>query len=267
MQRYNTFTRLSGSLQRSLFTSTQPRFFLSLLLISCSVAGHAQTRPVATDPALAHFEARYRAAHTLSATFLEEYSENGQATRKEAGTAYFLRPGKMRWDYEAPEKNLFLVDGKYAWFYAPADRTASRTPAKTTQDWRTPLALLTTDMKLSRVCSEIGISHTEKPVDPQNQVYRCALRGSEPKSADTKSPNPKSPKADPPSSQEAYFEVSPNGELARIIVRDPGGIRIEFRFRNWQWDPTLDKSLFQFKPPMGVAIINGIQPEASQARQ
>jgi outer membrane lipoprotein carrier protein len=267
VQRFNTFTRLSDSLQRSLFVR-RPHLPLVFLLISSAVAVSAQTRTIPTDPVLAHFEARYRAAHTLSATFLEEYSENGQATRKEAGTAYFLRPGKMRWDYEAPEKNLFLVDGKYAWFYAPADRTASRTPAKTTQDWRTPLALLTTDMKLSRICSEIGVSRTEKSVDAQNQVYRCALRSSEPKTADAKSPDPKSPKAaNPPPSQEAYFEVSPDGELARIIVRDPGGIRIEFRFRNWQWDPSLDKSLFQFKPPMGVAIINGMLPEASPARQ
>jgi outer membrane lipoprotein carrier protein len=65
-----------------------------------------------SDPRLRRFEARYRSAKSLAATFLEEYSENGQVTRKEAGNAFFLRPGKMRWDYEAPEKNLFLVDGK-----------------------------------------------------------------------------------------------------------------------------------------------------------
>jgi outer membrane lipoprotein carrier protein len=67
------------------------------------------------------FEARYRAAKTLQATFLERYTENGAVVRTEAGTAFFRRPGKMRWEYEAPEKDLFLVDGKTAWFYVPAD--------------------------------------------------------------------------------------------------------------------------------------------------
>src|ERR1700738_3229807 len=70
-------------------------------------------------------EARYRGATTLQATFLERYAENGSVLRTEAGTAYFRRPGKMRWEYERPEKDLFLVDGKTAWFYGPADHTVT----------------------------------------------------------------------------------------------------------------------------------------------
>ena len=67
------------------------------------------------------FESRYRSAKALSAVFLEQFSDNGKLVRKEAGRAYFLHPGRMRWDYEAPEKNMFLVDGKYVWFYSPSD--------------------------------------------------------------------------------------------------------------------------------------------------
>src|SRR3984957_11473184 len=73
----------------------------------------------------ARLEARYRSAKTLEATFLERYTENGSLLRSETGTAYFRRPGKMRWEYERPEKDLFLVDGKTAWFYVPADHTRS----------------------------------------------------------------------------------------------------------------------------------------------
>src|SRR5260370_19901578 len=72
------------------------------------------------------FEERYREAKTLQATFLERYTENGREVRSEAGTAYFRRPGKMRWEYERPDKDLFLVDGKTAWFYVPADHTVTR---------------------------------------------------------------------------------------------------------------------------------------------
>lgn len=229
-------------------------FVLPLPLVT--QGAYAQNLAAAPDEPLARFESRYRAAHTLSATFLEDYAENGQVTRKEAGSAYFLRPGKMRWDYEAPEKNLFLVDGKYAWFYAPADRTASRMPAKSSQDWRTPLALLTTDMKLSRVCSEITLSRDENPVQPEDKVYRCVLRG----------PDAPPAKSNPASTQ-AYFEVAPDGTLARLIIREQAGIRIEFHFKNWQWDPPLDKSLFQFKLPMGVAIVNSVLPDSPEARQ
>ena len=112
-----------------------PLWFLLALLLSL---------PAADDAAIQvkSFEGRYRAAKTLQATFLERYTENGAVVRTEAGTAFFRRPGKMRWEYEAPEKDLFLVDGKTAWFYVPADWTATRVPAKQSADWRTPLALL-----------------------------------------------------------------------------------------------------------------------------
>src|SRR5882757_925895 len=96
-------------------------------------------------------ETRYRGAKTLQATFLERYSENGAVLRTEAGTAYFRRPGKMRWEYDHPEKDLFLVDGKTAWFYVPADHTVTRVPAKQSEDLRTPLALLAGRMKISHL--------------------------------------------------------------------------------------------------------------------
>src|SRR5438132_7213776 len=109
------------------------------------------------------FEAVYRGARTLQVTFLERYSENGHIVRTEAGIAYFRRPGKMRWEYESPEKNLFLVDGKTAWFYVPGDHTVTRVPAKQSTDWRTPLALLAGEMKLSRICARVEPATDVKP--------------------------------------------------------------------------------------------------------
>jgi outer membrane lipoprotein-sorting protein len=54
------------------------------------------------------------------------------------------------------------------------------------------------------------------------------------------------------------FEVDPaKGELARIVVSDPGGIQVEFRFSNWEFDPPLDGKMFRFEPPKGVAIVDG----------
>jgi outer membrane lipoprotein carrier protein len=117
-------------------------------------------------------EIRYRSAKTLQATFLERYAENGNVLRSEAGTAYFRRPGKMRWQYELPEKDLFLVDGKTAWFYVPADHTVTRVPAKQSEDLRTPLALLAGQMKVSRVCSHVELAETEKPLRESDAMLK-----------------------------------------------------------------------------------------------
>ena len=208
---------------------------------------------------VARLEARYRAPKTLQASFLERYTENGRLVRVEAGTVYFRRPGKMRWDYQAPERNLFLVDGKTAWFYVPADHTATRVPAKESADWRTPLALLVGDMKISRVCEHVLPAIDERPENPEHAMLYCALRGAASKSP--KGASGDSPSQKPLNSESVFFEIDTNsGDLVRVLVRDPGGVGIEFSFTDWRMDPQVPDSLFRFDVPKGVAIVNGELP-------
>lgn len=210
-------------------------------------------------------ETRYRASRTLEATFLERYTESGKLVRVEAGTAYFRRPGKMRWEYESPEKNLFLVDGKNAWFYVPADHTVTRVPAKKSADWRTPLALLAGEMKLSRVCSRIEFAPQQDVESRDDVMLQCVLRGEE--SGTKAAPDAgKTSRATVETQDSVCLEVAENsGDLIRIIVKDSGGVGIEFRFANWRSDPPIDDSLFHFQVPPGVAIVNGELPAGQSA--
>src|ERR1700682_2693878 len=204
----------------------------------------------------ARMETRYRAAKTLQATFLERYSENGGVLRTEAGTAYFRRPGKMRWEYERPEKDLFLVDGKTAWFYVPADHTVTRVPAKQSGDLRTPLALLVGEMRISRICSRVEIADKVKPLREGDAVLRCKVRGQKQDAA--ASAEEAESVLGAGGSDAGFFEVArASGELARLIVRQAGGVEVEFRFENWRFDPVMPDAMFRFQPPAGVAIVNG----------
>src|SRR5438105_14522451 len=167
------------------------------------------------------FEDAYRRASTLRATFIEQYSEGGRVERVESGVAYFRRPGKMRWEYQSPEKNLFLVDGKTAWFYVPADHTVTRVPAKESTDWRTPLALLAGEMRISRVCARVQVATSEKLESPVDVMLRCKLRGS-----GAQSQNPSASESGKPGAEDSeavFFEiVKKTGELVSVAVRDPG---------------------------------------------
>ena len=206
-----------------------------------------QTAPGNASFFVRKLEDVYRRPRTLQAAFLEEYSEGGKTMRREAGTAYFRRPGKMRWEYASPEKNLFVVDGKFAWFYVPADKTVSRVAAKQSEDWRTPLALLAGEMKVSRVCAKVDLD----PKQPENAVLvrvACTIRGSE-----------KEVRAGAPHDV-AYFEiVRATGELDKVVVASPGGVRMEMRFSDWKFDAPAGEELFHFQPPRGVAIVDGDQ--------
>jgi outer membrane lipoprotein carrier protein len=212
-------------------------------------------------------EEHYRHAQTLRAVFLERYSAGPREARIESGTVYFRRPGRMRWEYEAPEKKLFLADGKSVWFYVPADRTVTKAPIKESSDWRTPLALLTGRANLSKLCNRIDLIDP-KNTPPGHAVLRCLPKG-EPKS-EPKNENGVKPPGNPASEQdstelpgavdftEVLLEVnSTNGELASVRIRQAGGIEIEYRFGDWQEGLALPENMFQFHPPAGVAIVDG----------
>ena len=266
------------SRRHSFVTSQSEKFTLLALalavLCSASALAHPPEKSASLEP-IRRMEHRYRAAKTLQATFLERYTENDRTVRVESGVAYFRRPGKMRWEYAAPENNLFLIDGKMAWFYVPADHTVTRVPAKQSTDWRTPLALLAGETKVSRVCARIKLAPDEPPEKTGDAVFNCTLRGS----VDSKTPtaaknaNPvDASKLNTLASQNGeqqngeqedtvLLEIEPeSGELVRIVVRNKGGVGIEFHFANWLDDPPIAEALFHFQPPKGVAIVNAELP-------
>jgi outer membrane lipoprotein carrier protein len=203
-------------------------------------------------------EHHYRNAQTLRAVFLERYSEGARDARIESGTVYFHRPGRMRWDYDSPEKKLFLVDGKSVWFYVPYDHTVTKAPVRESSDWRTPLALLTGKVDLSRLCSRLDVIN-QNGVPSEHAVLRCLPKGvrqSASKDGDRSSapPNELPQESD---FTEVLLEVDKtSGQLARIDIRQPGGIDLEYRFGDWREGIQLQDSLFQFKVPPGVAIVD-----------
>jgi outer membrane lipoprotein carrier protein len=250
------------------------------MIVTCAVTGSSLAAPPAqkspdTEP-IRRMEHRYRAAKTLQATFMERYTENDRTVRVESGVAYFRRPGKMRWEYAAPENNLFLIDGKMAWFYVPADHTVTRVPAKQSTDWRTPLALLAGETKVSRVCARVELAPDQPPEKPGDAVFSCTLRGSV--DSKTRSAN-KAARTGEASNLTSHalknvdqedtvlLEIAPqSGELVRIVVRNKGGLGIEFHFTNWLDDPPIAEALFHFEPPKGVAIVNAeLPPETSSS--
>lgn len=201
----------------------------------------------------------YRNAQSLRAVFLERYSDGPREARIESGTVYFRRPGRMRWEYEAPEKKLFIADGKTVWFYVPADRTVTRASVKESSDWRTPLSLLTGKADLQKLCGRIDLV-TQKGTTTGHVVLRCLPKGE--KEAVNKGENsPLQDSTELPGAgdfTEVFLEVdSASGELASVRIRQAGGIELEYRFGDWQEGIPISDEMFRFHAPAGVAIVDG----------
>jgi outer membrane lipoprotein-sorting protein len=221
-------------------------------------------------------EARYRHAETLKAAFYERFSDGKGGGQAESGTVYFSRPGRMRWEYESPQKQLFIADGKSVWFYVPADHAASRAKINESSDWRTPIALLAGKADLGRLCRNLSLVEPpngtaepsasragdrprtdarasgrdaglgEKAVAPGDAVLRCVPR----EASDARDVAPGEAITD------ILLETDPLGYLVRALVREPGNLATEFRFGNWQENIPIPESKFHFEPPPGVSIVD-----------
>jgi outer membrane lipoprotein carrier protein len=183
------------------------------------------------------FDAHYRRVRTMAGFFLEKYTSGGAGLVAESGTVYFEKPGRMRWDYDSPETKMFLVDGKEVWYYVPSDHTASRTPIKESDDWRTPLALLAGKVNLQRLCGSLTLGDSARGAGGTALVCRPS-------------------KADEQAFREVKLEVNSRDQLVRLDIQEPGEIETEFRFGDWHENVPIEASKFRFDPPAGVAIVD-----------
>ena len=183
-------------------------------------------------------DAHYNHLHTLQAEFTELYRGSGME-RAETGTLWLKKPGKMRWEYRSPKEKLFVSDGKDAWFYVPADRQARKTPAKKLEDARSPLAFLLGKTKLEKELQGLSLAPDVAPLAPGNMVLRGVPQGL----ADRVS--------------EILLEVTPDHQIARIVIQDVDGAATEYRFGEMKEDVGLADGKFEFKPPAGTETVEG----------
>jgi hypothetical protein len=116
------------------------------------------------------------------------------------------------------------------------------------------LALLAGKMKISRICANVELARTERPLRDSNVVLHCRVRGAKKSAASSDEPDAV---LGANGIDAIFFEVDRDtGELARLIVRQPAGIEVEFRFENWRFDPPVPETMFRFDLPAGVAIVN-----------
>src|SRR5688572_4185003 len=88
-------------------------------LLSVSIGA----QPHAADTVARDLQRKYDKVTDFSADFVHSYRGGvlkQQAT--ERGTLLVKKPGKMRWEYTAPEKKLFVSDGHKIYSYIPLDK-------------------------------------------------------------------------------------------------------------------------------------------------
>jgi outer membrane lipoprotein carrier protein len=209
----------------------------AFLVLTASSLAYAQQDPSVHDIAQL-VDRHYNQLHSLRAEFTETYEGLG-ISRSESGTLLLLKPGRMRWDYSQPAGKLFLIDGKYAWFYVQGEAQVQRMAAKQLDDLRSPLRFLLGHTELEKEMTGLRVEASAngvftlsgQPQGQENRVKRVAL-----------------------------VIAEKTGAIQAIEIDEQDGAITRFTFTGEQTHAPVPESAFHFTPPAGVPIVDAPPP-------
>ena len=169
---------------------------------------------------------------TLQADFLQILYDGQTSDRQFAsGTFYLSRPGRFLWDYESPNNQYILADGRSVWLVEEDLEQVTQRSQKSALKG-TPAQLLAGSAKLEdefrvlELDARLGMSWLELlPKDEDAQFTRITL---------------------------GFLE----DELESLEMVDKFGQITRFSFTNIRRNPQLDQELFKFNPPPGFDILD-----------
>ena len=197
----------------------------------------AQERSPSAQELAQRVDRHYDRLHSLKAGFTESYAGLGMQ-RTESGTLLLVKPGRMKWEYSSPPGKIFLLDGKYAWFYTKGDAQVQRIPAKELDDLRSPLRFLLGHTNLEKEIANLTAAAapngafllTGQPRGQEKRVTRLTLT------------------------------VTAAGAISAIEIEEPDGALTRFTFTGEEPDAAISPQIFQFTPPPGVPVVDAMPP-------
>jgi outer membrane lipoprotein carrier protein len=185
---------------------------------------------------LERVQSRLDGIHAFRARFIQEYEPRAFSRhQKEGGVLTFLRPGRMRWEYEWPRPKLALCDGRRAWVYYPDDRRAEVEPQGNIGDEAPAAQLLLGRWKLKDRFRLEGVSRAEGEVTlhlvPEKKIEGLkALRLTV-----------------------GEQDLTPR----QVEMEQEEGDVLRYRFEEWNEAVDPPAALFRFEPPAGVRLEGG----------
>jgi outer membrane lipoprotein carrier protein len=175
----------------------------------------------------------------FNADFIQIDQNPLNRNRQASGHLYLMRPRKMRWEYQKPEDELFVSDGKTVYFYVPADHQVNKDAVKETFDDRIPLMFLLGKSDLRNEFTQFELLNTPPFLEGTKVVRMYPKRKTDFK--------------------DVVMEVDPASyQIRRLILTHTDGSRSEFVFSNIRTNTGLKASFFDFKVPPGVNVVQGI---------
>lgn len=188
-------------------------------------------------------ENKLKSITTLQAEFKQYYYSTAQSEPFTGrGHVYLRRPDRMRWEYEAPEKQIFLYKDNKFWLYFPEDKQLIKNATGSEVQESEILGLLSGNFSL---LARYEVTANPFPSDRQD-VYQIKL----------------TPQKE---SQFSYILLEIDRKtwlILKAIFFEPAGNKLEYHFSRIKTGQKIPDTLFELKIPPDCEII-----EASPVKQ
>jgi len=199
------------------------QYFILLFLFS-TVAQAYSTR---AEIDLLHLLSRYK---TYRAQFIQKtYWNDHQPVQVQSGFLYIKRPGQFRWEIRRPSRQVIIANQSFLWIY---DIDLKQVTKQKVNQYSNDIAVLFS----SHLTSLIKHYNITKINDHGNTWYQLKPR----------------------SSQANFIVIRmqfSKNYLVAVWVENNLGQKSNFQFSHIQLNRPLSTSLFNFKPPRGVDIL------------
>jgi outer membrane lipoprotein carrier protein len=213
---------------------------LAVLTMAMAVLGSSgAAADLSASDVAAALQKHYDAVKDFSADFTHVYQ--GGLLRKqitERGRVLIKKPGKMRWEYTAPEEKLFVSDGAKIYTYLPLDKQVIVSSVPPDDQASTPALFLAGKGSLTR-----DFTASNEPLPPGMPAGARALKLV-----------PRAPQRD---YDWLIIVVDPASyEIRGLLTVDAQGGRSSFTFVNLKENVGLPDKTFAFKIPRGVDVVS-----------
>ena len=215
-----------------------PLFFIFVFCSSFIIHHSSFAATAAVADIVKRLQERYDSTQGFRADFSQEVESATLGQKVEArGTVVFKKPGRMRWEFTEPLQTL-VSDGKFFWFYQPAEKQVLKTPFQQAFSSSTPASFL---LGVGRLDQDFNVSLAGETADS----YQLRL----------------TPKKDPEAIGLLDLVVSAKTfDILQATITDPLGNVTRLHFSNIDRKASLDDTLFHFTAPPGIDVIEAVPP-------
>jgi len=205
---------------------------LTLLVVAAVAAAPATTAPELTR-LVERLQDHYQATASFTAKFTETLEGPGTPPRARSGQVSYRKPGRIRWEFAAPQPETIVADGTTLFDYDPGLNQVLEMPLKNAFKGRTAVAFilgvgnLRRDFAVAVAASSSDDGLTHLAVSPKDGRDKIEL------GLDTKTMN-----------------------IVKLRVIDGLGNSTTLQFSAITRNVAIDGAQFKFVTPQGADIVN-----------